>query len=318
MYTAAVVSRAEVIIKWSLRSRLVAAVLAWTIRALADLSAPRGLQLAIMRRMVDGVAARGNPVRVGSTRGLWVPPLHSGGAPGVILYLHGGGLVFGSPRSHYNLVKRLSAASGLAAYLPEYRLAPEHRFPAAADDVVAAYRGLLEAGHHPARIAIAGDSAGGTLAATLLNDIKAHGLPMPAATLMMSPGFEIGFPSALLRDQQSRDPVLSPSYGNKCFAAYIGETEPTHPRIDTLAADKHGWPPTLIQAGGTECLLADAELMADSLRSAGVPCELQVWPGQVHVFQALARFVPEARTAIGCAGEFLRTSIASAAEGNTG
>jgi epsilon-lactone hydrolase len=299
------------------QSRITAAVFSRTLRVFGDNSKPEGIQLAFARRLADGLSVRRQLVRVGASRGVWVSAPRPAPDAGVILYLHGGGLVFGSPRSHYGLAKRLSAASGHDVYLLDYRLAPEHPFPAAPDDVLVAYRALLGQGYPPARIAIAGDSAGGTLVAALLNDIKAQGLPMPAAALMWSPAFEVGFPSALARDKESRDPVLSPSYGRRCYLAYIGDADPADPRIDTLAADKRGWPPVLIQVGGTECLLADAELMAESLRAVGVPHELQVWPGQVHVFQCLARFVPEGRHAIAYAGEFLRTALVSAAVGRS-
>lgn len=292
-----------------------AGLLGSSLRPLADAWSPSGYQLRLMRGMVDVFGVVRSPVgtrvwrgRYGSVSGLWVLAPGASGSAGVLLYLHGGGYVFGSSRSHFGLVKRLSSASGLAAFLVEYRRAPEHPFPAAADDVLAAYQALLDRGVDPARIAVAGDSVGGHLVSSLLGDLHRLGLPMPAAAVMFSPALDPTGAGAKQRNLAMRDPVISPAYGLKCLHAYLRDTEVSHPRVAVLDADLTGWPPVLIQVGDTECLLGDSERMAEALASAGVPCELQVWPGQVHVFQALARYLPEARAAIAHAGDFLRAA----------
>ncbi|HTK63756.1 MAG TPA: alpha/beta hydrolase [Pseudonocardia sp.] len=298
----------------SLSSRGLAAVLSRTLRAWTDARQPQGQDLARLRRFNDLLpldplprcAARWPDTDV---PGDWVAPTGVIPGDGVLLYLHGGGFVFGSPRSHRGLAYRLSAASGLAAFVPYYRLAPEHPFPAAADDVLAAYRVLLDRGVSPERIALAGDSVGGHLVASVLVDAVREGLPLPAAAVMMSPALDCTGAGLAARDAVRRDPMLSHTFGTGCGLAYLGSTPSSHPRLDVLGAAKVGWPPLLIQVGDTEVLLGDAQRMHRSATGAGVACELQVWPGQVHVFQAFARFVPEARAAITEVGGFLRRHV---------
>lgn len=296
------------------RSLRMAGVLGRALRPLVDVWSPEGYQLRLMRGMADacGVVRRPFATRVWPdirVPGQWVCAPDTSESAGVLLYLHGGGYVFGSARSHFGLVKRLSSASGLPALFVEYRRAPEHPFPAAADDALAAYRSLLDRGIDASRITLAGDSVGGHLASSVLCDLARLGLPMPAAVAMFSPALDCTGAGAKRRDDERRDPVISPAYGLKCLHAYLAGTDPAHPRVAVLNADLRGWPPVLIQVGDTECLQTDAHRMADALASSGVSCELQVWPGQVHVFQALARYLPEARDAIDQAGEFLRSRL---------
>lgn len=302
------------------RSARLAGLFGRSLRPLFEDWAPSGYQLRLVRAMFDGFGLVRNPLgaRVWKDpterlRGIWVVGPAAARENGVVLYLHGGGYVFGSTRSHFGLAKRLSAASGLAVFMAEYRRAPEHRYPAAADDAFAAYRALLDRGFSPGRIVVAGDSVGGHLTASLLNDIERHGLPMPAAAVMFSPALDTSGAGARERDRVARDPVISPAYGFRCLSAYVGDTSASDPRLDVLSADVRCWPPVLIQVGDTECLLDDAKRMADRLGAAEVPCDLQVWPGQVHVFQALARYLPEARAAIGHAGRFMRSQVTARA-----
>lgn len=298
------------------RSVRLAGGLSRYVRPVVTRWSPDGVPLVLMRRLESSAGLVRSPfgthvqyVHGGPVRGMWVRAPGADPSNGVVLYLHGGGFVFGSPGSRFGLAKRLSAASGLAVLVLRYRLAPEHPFPAAADDALAAYRGLLAQGFDPARVTVAGDSAGGQLTASLLNDLKRLGEPMPAGAVMFSPVLDLSGAAALERDLLQPDPVLPALSGARCLRAYLAGTPPTHPRVALLEADKHGWPPVLIQVGDTECLLSESEQMARSLSAAGTPCELQVWPGQVHVFQALARYLPEARTAIAGAGRFLRANV---------
>lgn len=283
------------------------------VRPVTDAWTPSGVQLRLMRGVTDGAGLIRSPfgvrvqqVRGGPVRGMWVRAAGASPARGVVLYAHGGGFVFGSPRARFGLAKRLSAAAGLAVFVLKYRLAPEHPFPAAADDVLAAYRWLLAQGFPPRSITLAGDSAGGQLVASLLNDLVIAGEPMPTAAALFSPVLDLSGDGALRRDTARPDPLIGAVSGARCLRAYLGDVPLTHPRLAILDADKRGWPPILIQAGDTECLLGDSERMAASLAAADVLCELQVWPGQVHVFQSLARYLPEARAALTKAGAFLR------------
>lgn len=294
------------------RARVLAFVLSRSLRPYADRSQARGRDLRVLRTIVDThgwlslpVGVRTSLVRRGGVRGHWLCATGADRERGVILYAHGGGFVFGSLRSHRDLVRRLSAASGLAAFFVDYRLAPEHPYPAAPDDVLAAYRLLLHEGVDPARIVVAGDSIGGYLVASLLYDVRRLGLPMPAAAYLMSPALDVTASRALPLDAATHDPMLSPRYGLRCADSFLDGESPENPRVAVLDQDVRAWPPVLIQVGGTECMIGDAEALAHSLDRAGVEHELEVWPGQVHVFQAF-RFLPESRAAIAGAGRFLR------------
>lgn len=250
----------------------------------------------------------------GDLRGLWITGRGAVRSAGIILYLHGGGFVFGSRRTHRHFVAALSAATGRPAFLAGYRRAPEHPFPAAADDVVAAYRWLLASGYAPEEIVVMGDSAGGHLTAGLLADLSRRRLPMPAAAVLFSPFLDLTGAELDDRDAVRRDPFVPPARARECGRTYAGTHEPDHRRLDVLRAPKRRWPPVLIQVGDTECLLGDSERMTESIRAAGGVCELQVWPGQVHVFPAFYPVLPEGRAAIRYVGEYVRdTAVISAA-----
>lgn len=294
------------------RARVLSFVLSRSLRPYADRSQARGRDLRVLRAITDvhgllslPIGLRTRLVRRGPARGYWVYAKGADREQGVILYVHGGGFVFGSLLSHSDLVRRLSRESGLAAFFVDYRLAPEYPFPAAADDVLAAYRLLLHEGIEPERIVLAGDSVGAALIGGLLYDAQRLGVPRPAAAYLMSPVLDATASRALPRDAARRDPMLSPSYGLRCADSYLAGGAPDHPRVAVLDQGKEHWPPVLIQVGDTECMLGDAEALAASLAEAGVEHDLEVWPGQVHVFQAF-RFLPEARAAVARAGQFFR------------
>lgn len=297
------------------RAWFLAAALSRSLRPYTDRSEASGRDLRVLRALTDmhGCLAlprgtRTSFVRSENARGCWLSAKGADRDRGVILYVHGGGFVFGSLRSHREVVRRLSAESGLAAFFVDYRLAPEHPFPAAVDDVLAAYLLLLDEGLDPGRIVLAADSVGGSLVGGLLHDVQRLGLPMPAGVHLMSPALDVTAARALRRDSAQRDPMLSPQYGLRCADSYLAGESPMHPRIAVLEQDKRGWPPVLIQVGGTECMQGDAEALAASLAEAGVEHDLEVWPGQVHVFQAFV-FLPEARTALARAGRFMREQV---------
>lgn len=285
------------------------------IRSIVDRWRPHGVRLHALRALSDSGGllrlrrkARTWSAQYGSVAGSWIRARNASAERGVILHLHGGGFVFGSPRSHRILAYQLSRNSGMPVFVPHYRRAPKYPFPAAADDSLAVYRELLESGIPPERIHVSGDSAGGHLAAGLLADASRAGLPLPAALVLLSPLLDLGCGHLEELDAANPDPFLAPAVTQRSCEAYLDGIGPDEPRADVLSAVMTGWPPTLIQVGDTECLGRDSERMASALRAAGVPCELQVWPGQIHVFQVWTN-LPEARAANHYIGQFLAGAI---------
>jgi epsilon-lactone hydrolase len=272
-----------------------------------------GHELRVVRQMTDAIALRQLPrgakvwnARYGAIRGQWVAARNANARNGVLLQLHGGGFVSGSHRSHRGWAYMLSWQTGRPVFLPHYRRAPEHPFPAAADDCLAAYRLLIDRGIAPSRIGLVGDAAGGHLATSVLADLAAVRLPMPGRVLLYSPWLDLECPEVDARDAEYPDPFLSPSSLRQCRRAYLGLADPNHPRLRVLDADMSSWPPVLIQVGGTELLLGDAQRLAASLVLAGVQCDLQVWPGQVHGFAAFVGLIPEAKEALRLAGAWFK------------
>ena len=252
----------------------------------------------------DGVAAY-QRVNAGGLPAEWAADESAAGDQAV-LYLHGGGYVIGSVRTHRVLMAGLSRASGARVLGLEYRLAPEHPFPAAVEDAVAAYRWLLRQGYAPGRIAVAGDSAGGGLAVAMLAQARSYGLPLPAAAVCFSPWVDLeGIGDSMTANAGSSDMVERD--GLLFMAnAYLNGANPRAPLAAPLYADLRGLPPTLIQAGGAETLLDDSTRLADAARAAGVAVELDVWDDMIHVWQLFAPMLPEGRQALAQAGAFIR------------
>jgi monoterpene epsilon-lactone hydrolase len=301
----------------SMASRVLARLMVSSLRVLGGVVRPGSTPLRVVREAFDAVGRAPLPIGTrikhvtpGGVPGLLVSAKGTQTSPGVLLYLHGGGFVCGSPRTHRQLAARISASAGLPVLLLDYRLAPEHPFPAAAEDALTAYRWLLSEGY--TQILVGGDSAGGHLTACLLADIAEAKLPMPDAAILLSPFLDLTGSELADRDAILRDPFIPPEYALWCGKAYAGEML-SHARLDVLKVRKHGWPPVLIQVGDTECLLGDSERMAESLNRDGGYCELQVWPGQVHVFHWFAPFLPEANAALRHIGDFVREVSAESA-----
>ncbi|MBI3224800.1 MAG: alpha/beta hydrolase [Mycolicibacterium cosmeticum] len=307
----------------SLQSRAAATVGGLTLRPLGGLLSPEqpwGVWAA--RQIIAGVmdtfgpslsGARVEPVDVRLPDGRrvvgeWVygrPDIeHQGSA---VYYLHGSGFVLCSPRTHRRLTAWLSRLTGLPVFCIDYRLAPEYRFPTAATDVRSGWDWLrTERGFAPDRIVMAGDSAGGHLAVDLLLQPD---VPHPAALALFSPLFDMTFGLARTRDALRRDPAIRPRDAARLVGLYCSAHEMTHPGLTLDVRNGRALPPTLIQAGGAEMLLGDARKLHQDLRAAGTEAELQVWPDQVHVFQALPKLSPEARPAMRSASAFLSESL---------
>ena len=226
-----------------------------------------------------------------------------------ILYLHGGGFVTGSSSLYRHLTWRLAAAARARLLSVDYRLAPEHPFPAALEDAVAAYRWLLADGADSQRVAVMGDSAGGNLAFAMLLKLRDEGLPLPAAAVGLSPWLDLALNSPSLELNAEADPMLNADEAPKRVEYYLAGADPRTPYASPLYGDPAGLPPTLLQVGSDEILRDDAVRMADKLRAAGCHVELEIWPRMPHVWHLFAPVMPEARQAIERIGTFLQTRL---------
>ncbi|QYC41973.1 Monoterpene epsilon-lactone hydrolase [Nonomuraea coxensis DSM 45129] len=226
----------------------------------------------------------------------------------VLLYLHGGGFVVGSPRVTAHVTAALLRHLDGRAVSPDYRLAPEHPFPAAPDDCLAAYRELLDSGVDPRRLVVAGDSAGAALAVVTLTRARDAGLPMPAAAVLFSPAVDLTLSGASMRSKDGVDPFFAPADLAWLFERYLAGADGAAPEASPVFADLTGLPPLLIQAGSSELLLDDAVRLAGRAGADEVAVTLEVVPRQPHVFQLDDRSA-EAAAALERAGRFLATRL---------
>lgn len=233
----------------------------------------------------------------------FLPP----GAPGdrAILYLHGGGYVAGSPVTHRGLIGRLAEGAGVAACAPDYRLAPEHAFPDQQADALRAWNALRGRGFAPDRIALAGDSAGGGLALSLLADLCAAGTP-PAAAAVFSPWTDLAARGESYRANAALDPMLPAERIGDLVDFVMAGHPPDDPRASPLYAAFPACPPVLIHAAKTEILRDDATGMAGRLASHGTRVEIRLWPDTPHAWHVFAGLIPEADAAVAEAASFLR------------
>ncbi|MDO8434698.1 MAG: alpha/beta hydrolase [Candidatus Binatus sp.] len=249
------------------------------------------------------------PVNAGGIKAEWIA------APGAdagrsILYLHGGGYVIGSINTHRSLAGRLSRAAKARVLVIDYRLAPEHPFPAAVDDSVAAYRWMLSTGLKPARTAVAGDSAGGGLAIATLVAIRDAKLPSPAAGVGLSPWVDLEGIGESMQTKASIDPMVQRAGLLDMAKLYLGGKDARSPLAAPLYADLTGLPPLLIQVGTAETLMDDSTRIAERARKAGVKVTLQPWENMVHVWHLFAAMLDEGQQAIEKVGEFVRANAA--------
>lgn len=227
----------------------------------------------------------------------------------VLLYLHGGGYVIGSIATHRAMVARIAAAAGIRALSIDYRLAPEHPFPAAVEDATAAYGFLLEQGIAPARIAIGGDSAGGGLTFATLLALRDAGRPLPGAAIALSPWTDLEGTGESMTTRAEADPLVQRDGLLAMADLYLNGADPRTPTASPLYGDLAGLPPTCIQVGTAETLLDDATRIAERIRAAGGTVELEAFEDLIHVFQAFAPHVPESLEAIDKLGAFVKRSL---------
>lgn len=247
-------------------------------------------------------------VTAGGVSAYWLTAPEAGTGR-VLRFLHGGGYQFGSLRSHGELAARLGRASGMRVLFPEYRLAPEHPFPAAIDDVLAAWRWLRTDQDLSARsIAVAGDSAGGGLAVALLVALRDAGEAMPAAAALMSPTVDLTSSGASMTERADQDPIFTPAMLRQLASDYLAGADPTTPLASPLFASLAGLPPLLVQIGTAELLLSDSERLASAATQAGVEVTLQIGEGLPHVYPIMLD-TPEAAEATEQIAQFLRARV---------
>ena len=231
---------------------------------------------------------------------------------GTILYLHGGAWCLHLPHLYRQFATRLSEVTGMRVLLPDYRLAPEHPFPAGVDDALAAYRWLVENGYGAKPLFVAGDSAGGNLAAVTLMRARDAGLELPDCAAMLSPSTDLTMSGASHLYNERPDPMFSARATGLVADLYCPGADHWHPWLSPLFGDWHGLPPLLFQAGSTEMLLDDSIRAHDRARAAGVDARIKVWPGLPHVFQ-IFEWIPEATTGLREVADFMLEHAATSA-----
>ena len=226
-----------------------------------------------------------------------------------VLYRHGGAYRLGAPSTYRHFTWRIASAAQARVMVIDYRLAPEHPFPAALEDAVSYYCWLLAEGADPRQIAVIGDSAGGGLALALLLKLRDSGLPLPAAAVVLSPWTDLALTGASITLNAKFDAMVHAEDVPKFAADYLAGADPRHPYASPLYGDPTGLPPTLIQVGSEEVLRDDAVRMAERMQRAHCQAELQLWPGMPHVWHLFAPILPEAREAIVEISKFLQRTL---------
>ncbi|WBO68825.1 alpha/beta hydrolase [Streptomyces camelliae] len=260
---------------------------------------------ALMAQMIVPGNIRTTQTTLGGRPALRVEP-DDGPRAGTILYFHGGGFVFGSPETALSLTGHLVAKTGFTAHSLDYRLAPEHPYPAAIEDTLSAYRALLDSGIDPSTIAFAGDSAGGGLTVTTCLAARDAGLPLPAALVAFSPGLDATRTGESMVTKEGIDPIFTRKAVEHTGAMYLAGADPHQPLLSpAVLADLTGFPPILIQVGTNEILLDDSTRLAAHARAVGVDVILDITADVPHVFQSFAGVLDEADEALDRAALFL-------------
>jgi acetyl esterase/lipase len=282
------------------------------IRALLT-SKPRPVGWAERRQRLDEVGAsspiaddvRLEPVDVNGVPGEWsIAP--GSDASRVLLFFHGGGYCSGSIISHRRMVTEAGRAARMRTLAVDYRLAPEHPFPAAQDDAMSAWQFVRAQGIAANAVAVGGDSAGGNLTICLINRLRAAGEAQPACAWLASPWTDLTMSGASLGEKDNVDPLIHTAYLEELADAYAGAADRRDPHLSPLFADLHGFPPTLIQVGSAETLLDDAVRFARTAGAADVPVTLQVWPHMIHAWMMWNAKLSEGREALAQMGAFVQ------------
>lgn len=241
----------------------------------------------------------------------WVISHEAQTSESVVMYFHGGAFMVGSPPvSHRDLAVRLSQASAMKVLLVDYRLTPEHVFPAPLDDAIAVYQWLLDNGYSANNIAFGGDSAGGNMTLAVMIKAQQNNLPLPFAGLCLSPWADLTHVGESVTVNKDKDPMLPINILVNAAEVYAQGHELTDPLISPVFADFTGLPPLLVYAGSTEVLLSDAQRIVEKATAAGVSVEYKYWHKQAHAFPVMAQFLPEGKQAIAAMADFLKRKVA--------
>jgi epsilon-lactone hydrolase len=266
-------------------------------------------QLKRLEKIIEDVDGEDPGQEIDATAGFkgeWLDPPTGFNPSQVILYLHGGAYVNKTPAFHRRYVRHLASLTNTRALMVDYRLAPEHPFPAALDDAVAAYKWLLASGYPADKILIAGDSAGGGLTAACLLYCREHNLPFPSAAVLLSPWLDLAGTGNSIHRLENVDRQLNWENLEKSAKAYYGNYPPTHPLVSPLFGDLNDLPPILIVTGGREILLDDSLRFADRLSMGECDVELIVEPNMGHVWSIFEQLIPEAQAANLHVAEFIQ------------
>jgi len=278
---------------------------------------PEGASLAEMRAGLDSMGGMfprlddvsSKAVDVNGVDGEWFDPA-GGETDRVLLYLHGGGYLIGSVESHRAMIERITKATGARVLAVNYRLAPEHPYPAAVDDGVAAYRWLLAQDYAADRISIAGDSAGGGLTIAVLVALRDAGESMPGCAVPISPWTDMECSGDSITSRAAVDPMVQKEILLEMGGAYLNGADPKDPLASPLNADFRGLPPLLIQVGDAEVLLDDSTRLEDKMKAAGVDVTVEVWDEMVHVWHLFAPMLDKGQEAIDGLGAFVKAKTA--------
>ena len=290
----------QTLVEFSLRQTM-----RWIVSPMVNPSIPVTVQRhLISKAYLTSIPPRGCHFQDITAEGLPVTRVSHGQEPrGILLYFHGGGYICGSPKTHRGLTGHLAKASGTMVIAPDYRLAPEHPFPAALDDAETIYRALLDEGHPAAAISMAGDSAGGGLAIALCIRLREKALPLPASLTLFSPWTDLSNDHLYAPEAE---PLLNQGWIDKAARLYCGPESRSNPLVSPIHGDLSGLPPMLIQVGSEEILLNDSVRLADTAKKAGVEVNLAIFNSLWHVFQVHAGQLDRATEAVAEAGEFIR------------
>ncbi|MCP1535735.1 alpha/beta hydrolase [Methylorubrum extorquens] len=277
---------------------------------------PRPADLAERRARVDALAAdyalppdvRVEPIDAHGVPAEWTSTPTADGER-VILFLHGGGYVSGSLKSHRHMVAQAGREALARTLALSYRLAPEHPFPAALDDALTGYRFLLASGIAPARIALAGESAGGGLALATALSLREAGLPLPGCLWLSSPWVDLALTGASMESKAAVDPLLSRTYLSELASLYLNGADALGPLVSPINADLAGLPPMLIQVGSAETLLDDSVRLTAVAGATDIAVHLEVWPHMIHAWHLFYQDVADGRRSLASAGSFIESRL---------